>query len=153
MAHARYENLEGQKALRSGGDCLVPADAVIAHLQKLSAAGVGYKSVAIASDVPAVLLYRIKAGKRTELRQSQQARILAVDQHARAAGALVPAGPTRSLIQHLVAMGYSRSQLARWMGYKQPALDYRGKSVSVKTAARIEILYRKIQRGLLARKQ
>jgi hypothetical protein len=122
---------------------LVPADAVRAHLKKLSRQGVGYKSVAIAADVGHGVLADILFHDKQQLRAQSARRVLAIDRDAVADHALVPAGPTWRRLRRLLAEGFTKTELARRLGSKAatPALQFRQRHVLAKTAARVERFY------------
>src|ERR1043166_9536506 len=134
------------------GDCrkqlvwngLVPADAVRAHLLKLSRCGVGYKSVAVAADVSHTSLAKILALTKQQLRAQAARRILAVDRDAVADHALVHAGPTWRRLHRLLSEGFTKRELARRLGSKArtPALQFKSRYILAKSAARVERFYR-----------
>src|SRR5436309_15772874 len=68
------------------------------HLAQLSALGVGYKSVAAASDVAKGLLREIISGRRDRIREETERRILAVDRRAAADHAIVDGRRTHRAI-------------------------------------------------------
>lgn len=123
---------------------LVPSDRARRHLKKLSAAAVGYKAVGAASDVATSSLSDILSGSLAQIRASTERRILAVDAGAIADSALVPIGPTLSLIRRLLAEGFTRKALAqRIFGQNGsgPALSLlygKRKNVLASTAAKVE---------------
>ncbi len=141
-ANSRYEC--ARAAARRAGDWrgIVPADAARAHLKQLSRMGVGYKSVAAASDVAPSILFAIRSGAKTRIRASTERRILAVDGAAIADHALVPAGPTWKRIRELLDEGFSKAELARRLGYQTPALQLRRGQVLAASAAKVERFYR-----------
>ncbi len=122
---------------------LVPADDVRAHLKKLSRQGVGYKSVAVAADVSKTVLANILFRDQQQLRAQAAKRVLAVDADALADGARVKAGPTWRRLNRLLSEGFTKTELARRLGSKArtPALQFKGRYVLAKTAARVERFY------------
>jgi hypothetical protein len=128
---------------------LVDAARARAHLRALSAQGVGYKSVHAASDVAASVLAAVIDGSRTKIRADTERAIFAVDASAIADHAPVPAGPTLELVEKMRARGFTRSNIARLLGYKTKALQLgvTGDQVIAKSAAAVERLWRRIERG------
>lgn len=149
-ANSRYES-ERYSARKSGDrrDVVSAADAQ-AHILKLSRQGIGFAAVGDASGVSGSAISKIRLGRRTQIRKNTEARILAVDANAIADGALVPAAGTHRLIGRLVADGYTRTWIAKQLGYKGRVLQFPDR-VMARTALRIERLYARIDAGLVWR--
>lgn len=112
----------------------------------------GYKSVADAASVARTIAAGIRSGRRRRIRRDTEARILAVTAEAYADGARVPAGPTWRLLDELIGRGYTRGQIALWLGCKTPALQIkRGGKILAATAARVRKVYGAIEAGRLRR--
>jgi len=124
-------------------DGLVAATRARKHIRKLSAQGVGYKALGAACDVSTSTLFAIRSGRKKNIRASTEGRILGVDRHALADGALVMAGRTWRRLELLQEEGYSKAEIARRLGLTRPALQFRRRLVTARTAARVERLYRK----------
>jgi len=150
-AAARYES--GRLAARRDGDWngIVAAEPVRRHLLELSRQGVGYESVASASDIRAATLLGIKLGRQLQCRARTARKVLAVDASARGDRSLVPAGRTWRILDKLLNAGYSAAQLARWLGYRTPALQFHRQEITARNALRVERLYRLIDAGRLRR--
>lgn len=152
-ANSRYE-VERSRA-RQNGDYNGVVDAAPAreHLSELSKLGVGRHAVAAASDVPESSLYAIIKGEQTRISARNLRRILAVTTEARADRSIVPAGPTWRLIHQLLEGGYTRQQIARWLGStaKNPALQLRRDRITAANASKVERLYKRIQEGRVSR--
>lgn len=150
-ANSRYSC--SREAARNLGDCreVVSAERAVAHLRKLSKLGVGYKTVADAASVARGIVADILAGRRTRIRKNTEYQILMVDSEARAGGSLVRAKNTWKLIRALLTRGYTKAQLARWLGYKSPALQIRKDWITWRRAVAVEKLYRGIEAGRYAR--
>ncbi len=150
-ANSRY-NTE-REAAKKAGDYrgIVSADRARRHLLKLSKQGVGYKAVADACGSSHTIVGNVAWGYRKQIRASTERAILSVDAQALADGARVPAGPTWRIINTLVAEGYSKAQLARWLGHKVPALQMRRDWVIARTASKVERLARLIEAGKMQR--
>ncbi len=131
-------------------DGLVPADRARAHLRKLRREGVGRLAVVAASDVARTTLAEIASGACAQIRASTERRILAVDAGARSDGAVVDGQRTRTLIARMLARGFTRTQIARELGYRTRALQVgRTGDVLLRTEARVEKLWRRVKRGEL----
>lgn len=124
---------------------LVNAGPVREHLRKLSAQGVGYKSVADAADVGRTVLQRIMSGRKQRIRKQSADRVLAVDADAVADWGLVPAGETRRMLRALEEEWLTKGALALELGYAQPALQIgQTTHVRARTAHRVRQLYRRV---------
>lgn len=125
-------------------DGLVDAKHVRKHLLKLSAQGVGYKSVGEAADVGKTSLFRVMTGQKTRIRKRAADRVLAVDAQAVADWGLVPAGETRRMLRALEEEWLTKGALALELGYAQPALQIGQRShVRARTAQRVARLYKR----------
>lgn len=151
-ANSRYQ-CERDRARREEGDTreLVPASMAVAHLRKLSNAGVGYKAVAEAAGLAPSTLGAILFGQRKQIRANHERAILGVTQAAVADGALIDAGPTWRRIKALLKRGYTKSSLARIFGYKSPSLQIKAKRIRAMTAWRLNLLCDAIEAGTLRR--
>lgn len=127
---------------------MVSTNKALAHLKKLSDAGVGYKSVASACSVGHTTLLKIITGRVKRIRVSTEREILSVDEDALADGALVPAGPTNELLKQLLQLGFRKRELARHLGVETPRLQLGTRDrVQLHTAAKVEKLVRQLARG------
>lgn len=140
-SNSAYE--AARKVARAAGDWngLVPANKAQAHLKMLSSQGIGRRSVAAASDVALTVLLDVSTGRKTQIRARTERAILAVDEKAAGDRALVPAKPTWKLLNRLVKDGYTKSELARRLGYKTRALQLDTDFVTVRNAHLVERLF------------
>jgi hypothetical protein len=125
-------------------DGLVGATRARHHVQRLSAAGVGYKTVADAAGVTTSVMGKIRSGERKKIRASTERRILEVDTGAAFDRCYVDAGPTQRMIERLIRVhGYTKTRLALELGStaKQPSLQLRATKVTVRNAAKVKALY------------
>ena len=145
-ANSRYET--ERMAARKAGDWngLVPARKAKTHLKKLSRAGVGYKTVSAACGVAASILFKIRSGKKKTIRLRTETRILGVSPDARADASIVPAARTWKLIDWMIEEGFTKSEIARRLGRKTPALQIGKDFVLARTATAIERLYAQMTR-------
>lgn len=152
-SHARYNAECERRAKSSITNKIVPADRAREHLLHLSARGVGRRAVHAATDIAESILQEIAKGRRLRIRQETKRRILAVDESARSDHSLVDAAPSWKLLGELIASGYTRTQLARWLGCKskRPALQLSRSRLLACHAVRIQQLYARVQAGFLRR--
>src|SRR5687768_15394519 len=143
-ANSRYES-ERQRARKNGDwNGLVPADTARRHILKLSRQGIGRRAVAIAADVSENLICSIKSKRKKQIRARSERKILSVTQADACDHSFVPARRTWKLIRMLKTEGYKTEQLARQLGYAHPAIQFRKDRVLVRTAFRVERLYRQL---------
>ncbi len=124
----------------------VPTARALAHIARLSRAGIGSHQVADASGVARSIILDMKAGRKTHIRKSTQERILAVDAGARADRSLVSAKRTQALLRQLIEEGgFTRSRLARELGYQgaNPVLRFRTAKIAARNALKVELLHRR----------
>jgi hypothetical protein len=143
-ANSRYES-ERQRARRNGDwNGIVPADAARRHILKLSREGIGRRSVSIASDISETTISQIRSGEKKCIRARTERRILAVTREAAADHATVPARRTWKLLRMLRTEGYKTKDLARRLGYAGFGVQFQKTRVLVRTAFRVERLYRQL---------
>jgi hypothetical protein len=133
------------------GPARVSADRARAHILNLQRAGLGRHTISSAAGVHDRRISEIGAGERLHIKAETERRILCVTIKDRAAGAYIPAGPTFALIEQLVHDGYTKTQLATWLGYKRPALQFRRAGITQENADRVEALYNKLKDGFIER--
>lgn len=128
---------------RKAGDWngIVPAAKARAHLAALSAKGVGRRAVGAACDVSDTTLSAIIAGRKTNIRARTERVILAVTEAAAADRALIPAEETWRYLDSLIGDGYRKAELARQLGYSNPALQLSRHQVTVRNAYDVQRLY------------
>lgn len=144
-----YARLRGKLCRGGEGNGLVPVVAVLAHLRKLSKAGVGRRRIAVLARVPPSTIGKIRKGARVSIRRATEARILAVGPEGAQGAALVPAGPTWKKIRRLLAEGFTKTDLAARLGSKgkTPALQLKGDRILARNAHAVSRLYRSIMVG------
>jgi hypothetical protein len=143
-ANSDYER--SRKAARLAGDWngIVPADKARAHLMSLSRRGVGKRAVQAASDVCQTVLTDIRTGKKSQIRARTERKILAVTPAMVSDRALVKPGRTFRLIAALKDEGFSKAELARRLGYRNEALQFKPNRMTARNVARVENLYRSL---------
>jgi hypothetical protein len=86
------------------------------------------------------------------IRASTERRILATDAACAGTNTLVPSRPSWKLIDELLDRGYSKAQIAQWLGYKTRAIQIkRGGLMTAGLASRVERMYRLVESGRLRR--
>lgn len=142
-ANSSYECERAAARKRGEHNGLVSAAKARAHILKLAKKGVGYKQVADASGVGNLIVSQIRNGKRLRIRANTERRILAVSADAIGDRALVDAAETWRKIERLIEDGgFSKAEIARRMGYKSQALQFRKTRVTAATALKVERFYR-----------
>lgn len=121
-ANTTYERQRIRQHAYGRWNGYVPADAAREHVERLQAAGMGWKRIAHAANVPTgtmwKLLYGVPSTNRPpsqRIRPATEAAILAVRLDL-APGAVVPSVGTARRLQALVAIGWSMSKLANRIG-------------------------------------
>lgn len=141
-ANARYES--DRYRARKNGDWngLVDARPARLRVRELARHGVGRRAYGVAES----LIGQILSGKRKRIRSRTERQIMAVSPDARTDSSLVGAGRTLALIGELVERGYTKRQLAEWLGMKALRIGRRGK-VSWRNAERVRKLAEDLNAG------
>lgn len=131
----------------------VDAEPVREHIQWLASCGIGLKSLAKLAGVPHGTLSKLVYGDAARnmapsrrVRPHTARRIMAVMPHHAAGAQRVPAGPTWRLLNELIALGWSRAELARRLGHQGPGLQIRKDRVFASTARQVEQLHAELSR-------
>lgn len=146
-ANSRYETERSAARKRGEWNGIVSAEKARKHIEELATRGVGYKSVADASNVGKTCVLKIKTGKKTHIRAETERRILSVTEEAVADGALIWAYPTWQKINWLLSQGFTQKSLAQRLGYKTPQLQIGKREVLASTALKVEQFYNRIRAG------
>lgn len=135
-----------RQAARLAGDWngIVDARRAKRHLKKLSRAGVGQWSVCFATDIARSMIHEIKNGDRRRIRARTERKILAVTPASRADRSFVPAVVAWHLIDKLLEEGFSKARLAKLLGYRSPALQFRRDRITARNEARVIALHRRL---------
>jgi hypothetical protein len=130
---------------RASGDWngIIEAGPAAVHLRDLRRRGIGCRRIAALSGVGLTAVRRILTGRKARIRARTSKHLLAV-QYSPADAALVPAGPTWRLLQRLIADGYPKVRIARWLGQRGPGLQVQRGQVLARTARRVLGLYRRL---------
>lgn len=146
---ARSEYERRREAAKKSGDWNGQVSTARArrHLEKLSAAGVGRRSVVKATGIPEPRIRAIKNGKKAWITARTERRILAVTAAQLADRALVPSAGTVRRLEQLVAEGFTRIELGRRLGLCSKNLPFRRPRVTVKTARQVRAFFNSIMAG------
>jgi hypothetical protein len=142
-ANSRYETTRLRKRAQGDWNGLVDAQHAQRHILLLGQKGMGYKAVARVAGVALTLVMEVRAGRQRQLRARSAKKILSVPLLL-AGGQYVPAAPTWKLLNALIADGYPKSRLAKWLGQRGPGLQIRKTQVTVRNAARVRSLYARL---------
>lgn len=142
--NADYER--GRNEARKNGDWngIVPACHARQHLNRLSRLGVGRRAVADATDIAETILVEIRSGKRRNIRARTERLILAVTPEVAADHALVSAARSWQLIDKLIGAGFTKGYIALQLGAKTPALQLSRDKITVRHAADVDRLYKRL---------
>lgn len=147
-AASRYECERAAKRKCGLGNELVETGTVIAHLQNLSAKGVGYKAVCDAAGVGKSSVMEVMQGRRTRMRAANARAILAVTfDMAVKDGAYIDATETKRQIRWLLNEGFTRGQIAKRLGYKTANLQFSFDKITARNAMKIERLVSQLRLG------
>jgi hypothetical protein len=126
----------------------IDAEPTREHIRWLATCGIGLKSLAKLAGVPHGTLSKLMYGDRARhmvpskrVRPATARRIMAVMPYHAVGAQRVPAGPTWRLLNELIALGWSRAELARRLGHQAPGLQIRRARVLASTARQVEQLH------------
>lgn len=141
FANRRYHAHRMIEIARGNRNGLVDAAPARARIVALGKQGMGKRQVAAAAGVPISTVCGVRAGRKRQIREQTARRILAVACR-RAPGALVPAGPSWRMLDRLIADGYPKLRIARWLGQRRSSgLQLSRRFVCMQTARRVRALY------------
>lgn len=147
-ANTQYALKREQEKRKGNWNGIVSAARARRHIGALSRAGVGRRAISLKSGVSQTILQGIKTGRRKNLRAESERRILTVRMEDVSPHALVPARQTWKLLERLMAMGMTKTEIASRLGGKgkRPALQIQKNFVLKETAERVEQLFRTLLR-------
>lgn len=111
------------------------------------AVSVGSRQVVDAAGVGRTIIEKIINGKKTQCRARTERRILGVTTGAIADHAVVSARKTWTMLDRLLRDGFTKSELARRLGYKTPALQIKRTFCLAVTELRVRKFYNIIYAG------
>lgn len=147
-ANSRYESERLAARARGDWNGYVRSERTRAHLQQLSAQGVGYKSVAKAAGVSKTVLASILFRDKKKIRARTERKVLAVNQRALPQSALLPAAPFWKLINDLrKRFGYSKKMIAKLLlGSHAKSLQLNENRITLFNARKIMRLHEDLTR-------
>jgi hypothetical protein len=120
-------------------DPYVDAAEARAHLEWLSAQGVGRRAVSQATGLSQSHLVKIRTGQRQRITPDTEARVLAVGTHRRRPRSLVDIDKAQLLIDDLLVIGYTKAAIAQALGAQTPALQVYGRITAGRMARLVEV--------------
>lgn len=146
-ANSRYET--ERAAARKNGDWngIVSAEPARLHLKKLQAAGIGRRLIAEIIGCNDARILEIRNGRKQFIRSRTLRAILSVTEEARGDKTLVEAAPVWARINLLLRHGFTKAEIARRIGLRSPAIQFRSHVVTARNAMRIEKLCRTVFAG------
>ncbi len=115
------------------------------HILFLRRAGIGYRAIADASNLgraTVVSVLRFRRSGRKYIRTSTEQKILGVSPKAHSDGAFVPSDKSRKLIARLLEEGFTKTRIAREMGYANHALQLaRSPYITARNEMRLKKFY------------
>lgn len=150
-ANSRYECRRAVLRLAGRSNGIVSAESVRRHILALGRLSVGYKAVAKAAGVAKSIVFGIRTGARPNCRRQTERAILAVGVEAIAGAIKVHACGTWRLLDGLLRDGYSKAQIARWLGLRSPALQFSRDRVTAATARAVARMHEDVRAGRLRR--
>lgn len=145
-ANTAYETARAKARKAGDWNGIVSAAKARDHLAALAKLGVGRRAVGDACDVADSTLSAIITFRKLSIRARTERAILAVTAEAAADRALIPAAETWRYLDSLIADGYSKAELARYLGYKVPALQLGRDKVTVRNAHDVQRMYLRLCR-------
>ena len=146
-ANREYARKRAKDVIFHGKNDLVSASTVRKHLKMLSRKGVGRRAVQCACDVGATTLQEIRDGRKSMVRRSTAERILSVTSEAASDHAAISAMKTWQQLNELLRDGFTKAELTKRMGFKNPAIQFGRRRVLASTAAKVDRFYRTIMAG------
>lgn len=145
--NSRYESERRQARKNKQWNGLVSAEAARRHILELSASGIGYKTVADASGAAPSIVFKIRSGEKKQIRAESERKILSVTKDAVCGKTIISAQKTWRQIRWLLSEGFTKSELARRLGYKNRALQVGKERVTAANAMKVEKFYNQIRLG------
>jgi hypothetical protein len=146
-ANSRYSCWREAERREGRGAGLVDAKKARRHILKLAERGIGYKSVAKDARVAKMIVFEIRNGTRTRIRESTERRILFVGESAARSATVIDARPTWKKIAWLLSEGFTKRSLAERLGYTNGALQFDQDTILARNARKVDRLYRTLRVG------
>lgn len=143
-ANSRYQS-ERLLAQKNGEtNRIISAIEVRGHLLRLSAKGVGSRTVSDISGVGRTTITLISRGQRKQCRESVAKAILAVSSDVTNDATVINAAATHRRIRSLLNEGFTKTELAKRLGYKTGHLQFQKKVITARNAMKVERFYNQI---------
>jgi hypothetical protein len=143
-ANSDYERQRQAARLAGDWNGIVDAKRARRHLFRLSRVGVGQWAVCHATDIARSMIHEIKNGDRLRIRARTERKILAVTSASRGDASLVPAAKAWRLLEHLIDEGFTKSRLAKELGYRTRALQLRRDRITARNEQRVVALHARL---------
>lgn len=144
-ANTAYECARAKARKAGDWNGIVSAAKARYHMLALSEHGIGRRAVQAATDISAIVLQEIRSGTKKNIRARTERKILAVTREMASDHALIHAADTWTLINKLIAAGYTKTQLAKLLDYTTHALQFKHDQITVRNAHEIRKLYNKLE--------
>lgn len=141
----RYE--KARRHLREDGiPAFIDATEVREHLLWLQSVGVGRRRVSQVTGIAMSTINALRGGHRTRVRPETADKLMGVSLAMASPGTNIAGGPTFALVDELLAMGYSQTELCRRLGMRTRSLNLRRSTglITAGRAARIASLHRQL---------
>jgi transcriptional regulator with XRE-family HTH domain len=129
------------KARRMSQCNTVYATEAKAHLKTLEKSGIGYRQAAALAGLTPRAILNIRSGETTTIRRETETRILKIPPRP-ALGARVRLGRASRQLSALRAEGFTLADLGRRLGLASAFALHRSGYIRVRTALRVQALYR-----------
>jgi hypothetical protein len=140
-ANTAYATQRARAVKNGEWNGLVPSSRAQMHLLKLSAKGVGRRAVQASTDIGASIIQKIYSGEKKKIRAMTEKKILRVTIEQASPASLVSAKSSWKLLNVLLSKGYTKTQLANFLGGKSLALQVSHDKILLRTEARIKKLF------------
>lgn len=125
-------------------DRYVDATETREHLEWLRSWGIGLRTVSQHTGIGRSALQQIVSGETRKVLASTEYEVLNLLRDTRHGQVIVDAGPTWKRIAWLQSQGWSKARIARELGYRSPALQFRTDRITYRLEQRVENLVRKV---------
>lgn len=147
-ANSNYETERAAARRRGEWNGLVDAKIVRHHLRMLSNRGIGRDTVADITGLSPSTIDLYRTGKRKQLRAMNEKAILAITTDQVVTDAqLISARKTWERLRWMLNEGFTKTEIARRLGYKSHALQLNKQRITARNAQRVEQLYNRLRVG------
>lgn len=148
-ANREYARSRSLEKAWGRGNPLITTGELKERLWLLNSRGIGLRTVSEITGISRTVLSDIRSGKKTNCRKKTRDRVFELDisEGVRLHDAqLVDADPTWVLLNKLIDLGWTRSELGKRLGSKAkvPSLQIRKGQVTARTEQKVQRLYRRL---------